>query len=87
MQITCKFIDMLKIDHMLKIDCFARKNECTEALFALHTNNCLNGIIFNISQQLLQNINIDFVSKQPNTVDLFRSFDLAYQCMEMLNKR
>ena len=30
---------------------------------------------------------IEFVSKQPNTVDLFRSFELAYQCKEMLNKR
>ena len=28
---------------------------------------------------------IEFVSRQPNTVDLFRSFELAYQCMEMLN--
>ena len=34
MQIASKFIDMLKIDHILKIDCFARKNECTEALLA-----------------------------------------------------
>ena len=25
---------------------------------------------------------IEFVSKQPNTVGLFRSFELAYQCME-----
>ena len=29
---------------------------------------------------------IEFVSKQPKTVNLFRSFELAYQCMEMLNK-
>ena len=61
MQIACKFIDMLKIDHMLKIDCFAKKNECTEALLALHTNNCLNGRIFHNSRMFLQNINIDFV--------------------------
>ena len=30
---------------------------------------------------------IEFVSRQPNTVDLFRSFELTCQCMEMLNKR
>ena len=30
---------------------------------------------------------IEFVSRQPNTVDSFRSFALACQCMEMLNKR
>ena len=34
MQIACKFIDMLKID------CFARKNESIEALLALNANNC-----------------------------------------------
>ena len=30
---------------------------------------------------------IEFVSRQPNTVDSFWSFALACQCMEMLNKR
>ena len=30
---------------------------------------------------------IKFVSRQPNTVDSFRSLALACQCMEMLNKR
>ena len=30
---------------------------------------------------------IEFVSRQPSTVDSFRSFDLACQCMEMLSKR
>ena len=37
----------------------------------------------------LQNMNISdrFRLKQPNTVDLFQSFELADQCMEMLNKR
>ena len=29
---------------------------------------------------------IEFVQKQPDTIDLFRSFELACQCMEMLNK-
>ena len=32
-------------------------------------------------------IAIEFVSRQPNTVDSFRSVELACQCMEMLNKR
>ena len=30
---------------------------------------------------------IEFVSRQPNTVDSFRSVELAFQCMEMLNKK
>ena len=30
---------------------------------------------------------IEFVSKQPNNVDLYPSLELAYQCMEILNKR
>ena len=30
---------------------------------------------------------IDFVSRQPNTVDSFGNFELACQWMEMLNKR
>ena len=51
-KIACKFIGMLKID------CFARKNECTDALPALHTNNWLNGRIFHNSRIFLQNINI-----------------------------
>ena len=79
-QIACKFIDMLKID------CFARKNECIEELLALHANKWLYCRIFYNSRIFLQTINISD-SKQPNTVDLFRSFELAYQCIEVLNKR
>ena len=86
-----KFIDMLKID------CFARKYQFNGALLALHANIWLYGRIFHNNRIFLQNINISdqirskqpnikFVQKQPN-VDLFRSFELAYQCMEMLNKR
>ena len=43
---------------MLKIDCFARKNECTRVLLALHANNWLYGRIFHNSRIFLQNINI-----------------------------
>ena len=43
MQIACKFI------HMLKIDCFARKNECTWELLAFHANDRLYGRILDIS--------------------------------------
>ena len=52
MQIACKFIDMLKIDW------FARKNECTEALLALHANNWLDCRIFHNSGTFLQNVDI-----------------------------
>ena len=46
----------------------------------------------NISQQQdistkHQQLRIEFVSRQPNTVDSLRSVELAFQCMEMLNKR
>ena len=61
------------------------------ALFALHVNNWLyhDGRIFHNSRIFLQKTTsaIGFVSKQPNTVDMFRNFEVAYQCMEMLNKR
>ena len=43
---------------MLKIDCFARQNECTKVLLALHANNWLYGRIFHNSRIFLQNINI-----------------------------
>ena len=60
------------IDNM-KIDCFAWQNECTGALLALHANNRLNGTIFYNSRIFLQTSKsaLEFVSKQPNTVDLF----------------
>ena len=44
--------------HMLKIYCFARKNECTGALLAMHANNWLRGGIFHNSRIFLQNISI-----------------------------
>ena len=47
----------LKFINMLKIDCFARKNQFTGALFALHTNIWLYGRIFHNSSIFLQNIN------------------------------
>ena len=47
-----KFIDMLKID------CFAGKNQFTGALLALHANIWLYGRIFHNSRIFLQNINI-----------------------------
>ena len=53
MQIACKFIDMSKID------CSARKNECTQPLLALHANNWLNGRVFHNSRIFLQKININ----------------------------
>ena len=46
-----KFIDMLKID------CFARKNQFTGALLALHANIWLYGRIFHNNRIFLQNIN------------------------------
>ena len=48
----CKAIDMLKID------CFARKNQFTGVLLALHANNWLYGRIFHNIGIFLQNINI-----------------------------
>ena len=48
----CKAIDMLKID------CFARKNQFTGALLAFHANIWLYGRIFHNSRIFLQNINI-----------------------------
>ena len=71
-------------------------------LLALHANNWLYGRIFTTagyfykyfttaifynSSIFLQNINISDRIRQPNIVDSFRSFELACQCMEMLNKR
>ena len=47
-----------KLIDMLKIDCFARKNQFTGALLALHAKNCLHGRIFHNSRIFLQNINI-----------------------------
>ena len=47
-----------KVYRKLKINCFARKNECTGVLLALHANNWLYGRIFHNSRIFLQNINI-----------------------------
>ena len=46
--------------NMLKIDCFASKNECTGALLALHTINWLYSRIFHNCRICLQNINISY---------------------------
>ena len=83
MQIACKFIDMLKIN------CFVRKNECTQPLLALYPNNWLYGRVFHNSRIFLQKINIGDRNrlKTAQYCRLFRGFELAYQCMEMLNKR
>ena len=75
---------------MLKIDRFARKNECTGALLALHANKWLYGAIFHNSRIFLQNINISdrirFKTAQYcRFVSRFCLDELAYQCMEMLN--
>ena len=43
---------------MLKIDCFARKDQFTGALLAFHANIWLYGRIFHNSRIFLQNINI-----------------------------
>ena len=85
-QIACKFIDMLKIY------CFARKNECTGSLLALHANNWLYGRIFHNSRIFLQNINLSdrirFKTAQYcRFVSKFCQVELAYRCIEMLNKR
>ena len=52
----------------------------------MHANICLYGRIFNNSRTpgyfYKTSISaIEFVSRQPNTVDSFRSFELASQCM------
>ena len=78
----CKAIDMLKID------CFARKNQFTGALLAFHANiGCMAeyfttaGYFYKTSTSAIK-----FVSRQPNTVDSFRSFALACTDMEMLKR-
>ena len=75
MKLTCKLINILKID------CFARKIECTGTLLpacsaALHTNN-----LQYISQQQddfyqTSRSEIEFVSRQHSTVNQARSFEL-----------
>ena len=78
-----KFIDMLKID------CFARKiNLPGRCLLCMQTSGCMAeyfttaGYFYKTSTSATE-----FVSRQPNIVDSFRNFELACQCMEMLNKR
>ena len=78
-----------KLIDMLKIDCFARKINVQGCfLLCMQTTGCMAeyfttaGYFYKIST-----IAIEFVSRQPNTVDSFRSFALACQCVEMLNKR
>ena len=49
-----KFFNKLKLKNRL----FARKNDCTGVLLALHANNLLYGRIFHNSRIFLQNIKI-----------------------------
>ena len=59
----------------------------------MQTTGCMAEYFTTVSTEIPQNINIsvesaiEFVSRQPNTVDLFRSFELASQCIVMWNKR
>ena len=72
--------------YMLKIDCFARQNDVLGCCLLLHANSWLYAEYFTTAAYFYKT-STSAIENNPILSIRYQVLKLAFQCMEMLNKR